>query len=96
MMDGFKLYSHCKVGGNFLKSCWKQTDVNNGGENESDYSFSTDNCELDKANGYDFTGKGVTDSTGAEITGYAYVASEAYPFLMAYLHGKVDCAYVTS
>ena len=43
---------------------------------------------MDEANGYDFTGKGIKDSEGNEMTGYAYVASEDYPFVMAKFYGS--------
>jgi len=63
MFDGFKLYSHCKkTDGLWLTSCWKLTGT--GGESSSDYTFDTSgtDCDLDKANGFDFTGKGINDS----------------------------------
>ena len=44
---------------------------------------------MDEANGYDFTGKGIFDSEGNEITGYAYVGSENYPYVIAKFYGSV-------
>ena len=60
MFDGFRLYSHClKKDGNYLRSCFKQTGA--GGESTSDFEFDYSglDCDLDIANGYDFTGKGI-------------------------------------
>ena len=39
-------------------------------------------CDLDEANGYDFTNRGFTDHLDNPIEGYAYVASESYPYIM--------------
>ena len=64
----------------YLKSCYVLTGT--GGESTSDFTFTASAaCDLDEANGYDFTGKGLTDPTGAAITGYAYVASDAFPWV---------------
>ena len=65
MFDGFRLYSHCKkTDGKYLLSCYKMTGT--GGESTSDFVFDTTgkDCDLDIANGYDFTGKGIKDSEG--------------------------------
>ena len=58
------------------------------GDDTSDYIYSEfttnvyDDCDLDEANGYDFTGKGIKDPYGREISGYGYVASHDYPYVM--------------
>ena len=51
-------------------------------------------CDLDAANGYNFTGKGLLDgASGRPISGYGYVASEDYPWVMPKFAGR---ALVTS
>jgi plastocyanin len=54
------------------------------GDDSTDYYFVQDknNCDLDEANGLDFTGKGYVDERGVDITGYAYVMSDDYPYVM--------------
>ena len=47
------------------------------------------------ANGYDFTGKGITNSDGQAITGYGYVATDTYPYVMPYLYGETKCDDIT-
>lgn len=82
MVDGRRFFSTCKnaAGTRDLKSCYVLTGT--GGESSSDYTFtSSSECDLDEANGYDFTGKGINDSDGNAITGYAYVATDAYPWV---------------
>lgn len=87
ILDGFPIYSHCFFAekNRYLQSCYSitnDTDQDNGGDT-SDYShIASENCDLDAANGFDFTGKGILDSEGNEITGYAYVASDTYPYVM--------------
>jgi len=96
MIDGFKLYSHCKASsGTFLRSCWKlKSGKTDAGSTSSFEHVSGSDCELDQANGYDFTGKGIKDASGNTITGYAYVATDTYPYVMPYLYGKHDCSTV--
>jgi YHYH protein len=93
LLDGFPVYSHCfsTAKNRFLKSCFAiTTDTDNdGGGDTTDYTHvPTNDCDLDMANGYDFTGKGIVDNTGKAITGYAYVASDSYPYVMAYYAGS--------
>ena len=64
--DGFPLYSPCQG----LKSCYV----------EQIYSPTAD-CELDEANGFNFSGTNITDSNGQPIEGYAYVVSTDFPHL---------------
>ena len=84
MIDGHKLLSHCKPPGssNYLRSCWQLKAGKTDAGSTSSYEHVPGNdCELDMANGYDFTGKGIVDPAGKEITGYAYVASSDYPWV---------------
>ena len=93
MLDGFKLYSHCKKSGSssYLKSCYKlKTSSSDEGSTKNWQHVSGTDCDLDIANGYDFTGKGIKDPDGKEITGYGYVASEDYPWVMPYMYGGED------
>jgi len=82
LVDGRRLFSAgCSTGTRNLKSCYVLTGT--GGESSSDYTFTSSTaCDLDEANGYDFTGKGINDNDGNAITGYAYVATDAYPWVM--------------
>ena len=92
LLDGHKLYSHCLAPGqsHYLRSCWRlKHGITDSGSTSSYEHIEGDNCELDMANGYDFTGKGIVDPDGNEITGYAYVASEDYPWVMPYLYGEI-------
>jgi len=76
----------------YLTSCYKL--VGTGGESTSDYEFIPgEDCDLDEANGFDFTGKGMFDNEGNELTGYAYLASESYPYVMPYLYGSTNCNF---
>ena len=60
------------------------------GDDTTDYEFVKDknNCELDEANGFNFTGKSYTDDKGETITGYAYVMSDDYPYVMTHYAGE--------
>ena len=50
MVDGRRLFSYCED----LTSCYSLT--GDGGESTSDYEFDdSGDCNLDEANGYDFT-----------------------------------------
>jgi YHYH protein len=92
LMDGFPIYSHCynPAIGRYLTSCYSITnDIDNDQKDTSDYTHNmTGRCDLDKANGYDFTGKNITDSNGQVISGYAYVATDTYPYTMPYYAGS--------
>ena len=84
MRDGFKIYSHCRKdsASAFLKSCYVKIQDSNGSLT-SHYEYDpTSGCDLDSANAYDFTGKGFVDAENNPITGWAYVASESYPYVM--------------
>ncbi|CAL4184400.1 unnamed protein product, partial [Meganyctiphanes norvegica] len=71
MMDGFPVYSFCRVDGVQLQSCYKQT--SGDGSNPGHFTYQADSsCHLDEANGYEFGGH----------RGYGYVFSENYPFIM--------------
>lgn len=92
LRDGFPIYSHCwhPTEERYLKSCFHlRNDVDGGGgDDTSDYEFDeTGDCDLDLANGFDFTGAGIADSDGNLITGYAYIASESYPYVMTAYRG---------
>jgi hypothetical protein len=93
VLDGFPIYSHCfsDEKDRYLTSCYAITDDADGdvGADTSDYAHAaTNDCDLDKANGYDFTGMGIADSDGNEITGYAYVATDSYPYVMPFYAGS--------
>ena len=82
MRDGFKIYSHCRKGTSFLKSCYVKVEGESG-SHSTHYEYQPSvNCDLDEANGYDFTNRGFTDHLDNPIEGYAYVASESYPYIM--------------
>ena len=78
MKDGFPVRSFCSHpndSSRSLKSCYKLNGSGNG-SHKNHYSFDKDDldnglCDLDEANGYDFS------------DGYAYVFTENYPFVMA-------------
>jgi len=78
MVDGFPMYSQCAG----LRSCYHMRNSSDDGvigDDSADWFFRNsfaDACELDEANGYDFTGSGIKDNNGNEIVGYAYVASD--------------------
>lgn len=84
MRDGFKIYSHCRKTkvSSFLKSCYTKTTGMDGTEDTHYVYEASDECDLDEANAYDFTGKGFVDSNDEPITGWAYIASESYPYVM--------------
>ena len=63
--DGFPLYSQCPG----LESCYV------------DQTYSPDNCNLDEANGFDFTDKGILNPSGEAISGYGYVVTKDYPYV---------------
>ena len=64
--DGFPLYSQCPG----LESCYV------------DHKYNANNdCNLDEANGFDFTDKGITNPNGETIHGYGYVVTRDYPYL---------------
>jgi YHYH protein len=92
LMDGFPIYSHCynPAIGRYLTSCYSlANDIDNDQKDTSDYTHNmTESCDMDKANGYDFTGKNITDSNGQVISGYAYVATDTYPYTMPYFAGS--------
>merc|ERR1712178_527364 len=53
------------------------------GTNASHYQYKSNvDCDLDEANGFDFTNRGYTDHLNNVITGYAYIASETFPYVM--------------
>jgi len=82
MRDGFKIYSHCRKGSGFLKSCYTLRDGATG-TNAADYYYRSNvDCDLDEANGFDFTNRGYTDHLNNVITGYAYVVSDTFPYVM--------------
>lgn len=84
MLDGFKIYSHCRkdTKSHFLKSCYTLQEDQKG-DLPGHYDFKSDsNCDLNEANGYNFTGKGIVDSNNETIEGWAYVASESFPYVM--------------
>jgi uncharacterized protein YjbI with pentapeptide repeats len=64
--DGFPLYSQCPD----LESCYVDHKYN-----------ANNNCNLDEANGFDFTDKGILNPEGEEISGYGYVVTRDYPYL---------------
>jgi len=89
MNDGFPIYSQCRG----LKSCYVSA-VGHGTRRrlphittweglayQADYQLKSHCDDLDEANGFDFTDSGIQDNNGNFITGYAYVASQGYPFL---------------
>jgi len=39
LVDGFKLYSHCKKDNNYLKSCYSIKSGQSGGESTTDYEY---------------------------------------------------------
>ena len=87
LLDGFKVYSHCyhAAKARYLSSCYfMDSDADGGGgDDSSDYThIASDDCDLDEANGFDFTGMDIRDNFGNVITGYAYVASDSYPYVM--------------
>lgn len=93
LRDGFPIYSHCPhpTEDRFLKSCYHlMNDLDNGGgDDTSDYVFEDKpTCDLDLANGYNFTDKGIRDSNNNEVTGYAYLVSDSYPYVMAAYRGS--------
>ena len=82
MRDGFKIYSHCRKGAGFLKSCYRLIDGEKGTD-MAHYEYRPNvDCDLDEANGFDFTNRGYTDHLNNVITGYAYIASETFPYVM--------------
>jgi len=77
--DGFAVFGLNCTGAdnNTLTSCYT---LRSGADPEDTTSYefnSTASCDLDQANGYDFGGE----------TGYAYVFTEAYPFIMPGYYG---------
>jgi hypothetical protein len=46
-------------------------------------------CDLDAADGYDFSGTGIADSDGKEITGHAHVVTDSYPYVMPFFAGAI-------
>ncbi|CAD7975383.1 unnamed protein product [Amoebophrya sp. A25] len=51
-------------------------------------------CELDEANGFDFTNLNYTDANGREITGYGYLLTEEYPFVPPYFAGEPQTQFL--
>ena len=87
MLDGSK-YSHCRNDNNadYLKSCYKLRTNHQNINDPDEYVFDrrayvTGECHLNEANAFNF-GKGFVDSKNNTIEGWAYVASETYPFVM--------------
>ena len=74
-----------------MKSCYKLQKSDTGSTSSYTHVEGTD-CDLDIANGYDFTGKGIKGPDDKEITGYAYVASEDYPWVMPFMYGDETTA----
>ena len=94
MVDGFPLYSACGE----LKSCYHFKPVQSDsamGDDSHDYVFDPVgerhgvSCDLDDANGVDFTNLELLDNFGVEITGYGYVATEEYPFVPPRISGEI-------
>jgi uncharacterized protein YjbI with pentapeptide repeats len=80
LRDGFPLYSRCSP----LKSCYS-----NGKYEPSQ------NCHLDEANGYDFTGQNILDSNNNEISGYGYVVTSEFPHLPPKYAGSYVYNFIT-
>ena len=77
MLDGFPLYSSCAN----LTSCYfPRTD--SMGDDTDDYVFRpfAGGCDLDEANGFNFTGAGI-GLFNENLTGYGYVVTDRYPFV---------------
>lgn len=104
MLDGMKLYSHCRKGssGAYLQSCWaaKSGPVGDTGDTKYYEEHTSGNCaassgRLDKAGGYAFDAdSGFVDSKGTALGAYAYVASETYPFVQPYFYGGTTACNV--
>jgi hypothetical protein len=93
MLDGFPVYSHCfsAIANRNLTSCYTMTSDTDGenGDDTSDWThIESAACDLDQANGFDFTGMNIKDSTGSNISGYAYVATHDYPYVMPFYAGS--------
>tara|TARA_A100001015_G_scaffold90427_1_gene100698 strand:+ start:188 stop:5755 length:5568 start_codon:yes stop_codon:yes gene_type:complete len=59
-------------------------------DDSTDYEYVKDknSCDLDEANGFDFTSKGYVDARGEDITGYAYVMTDDYPYVITHYAGE--------
>jgi arylsulfatase A-like enzyme len=93
MLDGFPVYSHCfsAIANRDLTSCYTMTSDTDGGNGDdtSDWThIESTACDLDQANGFDFTGMNIQDNTGSNISGYAYVATHEYPYVMPFYAGS--------
>ena len=91
MRDGFPIYSQCRKrqiygSTSLMRSCYKM-EPGRTGSDESHYRFRPNDCELDQYNGYDFSGQGFLDSNNNPIEGWAYVATESFPFITSAYKG---------
>jgi hypothetical protein len=68
--------------------CRVATCANSTGAYPSDWIHAS-RCDLDKANGYEFTvDDNLTDANGTLIVGYGYVATQTYPHIMPFYVGS--------